>query len=244
MKKISLMCMAVFVAIAPMSAQNDDGDDFIITKKEKSNAFFIGPKIGVTKTTMTQPNEGKLCDGGAWGFSGGLAMNMRFGKASENSPAGTGYWEAGLELKYRHNAVKTVACDESDKKNTNLSISYFDIPVYVHIYPFAKSRSMNTLYAELGVSCGGTLNRSPKQLIVTNPNADYSSVTYNIDADGSKLKGMDVRPLAGLGYTIPNTGLDINTRYYLGTTKLAGNFPCKMSTLEVSLSWMFNASKF
>lgn len=233
-----------FVCIAPVFAQNDDGEELIITRKEKSNAFFLGPKIGGTMTTMTQPNEGKLYDGSAFSFSGGLAMNMRFGKASENSVGGTGYFGAGLELKYRQSAVKTVGKDEDGKENANLSLSYFEVPVYVHVYPFAKSRSMNTFYVELGASFGGTLSRKPKSITVTNPNSDYSSVTYNIDANGSKLKGWDVRPLAGLGYTIPNTGLDINARYYIGTTELAGNFPCKMSTMEISLSWMFNVSKF
>ena len=56
------------------------------------------------------------------------------------------------------------------------------------------------------------------------PSADYSQVTYKLDADGSKLKGLDVRPMAGLGYTIPGTGLDVNARYYLGMSKMAENF--------------------
>lgn len=243
MKKIFFMMMAL-ILVAPAFAQDDDGEELIITKKERSNAFFIGPKIGGIMSTMTQPNEGNLYDGSAFGFSGGLAMNMRFGKASESSPAGTGYFGAGLELKYRQSAVKTIGTDEAGKENANLSLSYFDVPVYIHIHPFAKYRSMNTFYVELGASFGGTLGRSPKSLTVTNPSADYSCVTYNIDTEGSKLKGMDVRPLAGLGYTIPNTGLDINARYYIGTSKLAGNFPCKMSSLEISLSWMFNVAKF
>lgn len=243
MKRIFFMMMAL-MSIAPVFAQDDDGEEPIIIKKEKSNAFFIGPKIGGTMTTMTQPNEGKLYDSSAFGLSGGLAMKMRFGKASENSPAGTGYFAAGLELKYRQSVVKTIGTDEDGKENANLSLSYFDVPVYVHVYPFAKSRGMNTLYIELGASFGGVLGRTPKSLTVTNPSAEYSSVTYNIDKDGSQLKGMDVRPLAGLGYTIPSTGLDINARYYIGTSNLAGNFPCKMSSLEISLSWMFNAAKF
>lgn len=243
MKKILFMMMAL-ISVVPVFAQDDDGEELIITPKEKSNTFFIGPKIGGTITTMTQPNEGRLYDGSAFGISGGLAMNMRFGKASENSPAGTGCFGAGLELKYRQSVVKTLGADEECKENSNLSISYFDVPVYIHIHPLTKSRSMNSFYVELGVSFGGTLGRAPKSLTIKNPSADYSSVTYDIDTDRSKLKGMDVRPLAGLGYAIPNTGLDINVRYYIGTSKLAGNFPCKMSSSEISLSWMFNVAKF
>ena len=242
MKNYLILLIALISAV-PMFAQ-DDGEELTITKKEKSNAFFMGPKFGGTMTTMTQPNEGDLYDGSAFGFSGGLAMNMRFGKASESSPAGTGFFGAGLELKYRQSVVKTVGTDEDGKENANLSLSYFDVPVYIHLHPFAKSRGMNTFYVELGAAFGGTLSRAPKSLTVTNPSEDFSRVTYNFDTDGSKLKGLDVRPLAGLGYTIPNTGLDINARYFIGTSELAGNFPCKMHSLEVSISWMFNVAKF
>ena len=195
-------------------------------------------------TSMTQPDEGKLYDGSDFGFSGGLAFQARFGKASENSVGGTGYFSAGFELKYKLNSVKTLGTDESGKENAKMSIGYFEAPVFVHIYPLAKSPGLNSLYVELGAAFAGTLSRSPKSLTLNNPSADYSQVTYYLDSNDSKLKGMDVRPFAGLGYTIPNTGLDINARYYIGTSELAGNFPCKMNTLEVSLAWLFNIGKF
>lgn len=76
------------------------------------------------------------------------------------------------------------------------------------------------------------------------PSANYSQVIYKLDADGSKLKGFDVRPMVGIGYTIPRTGLDVNARYYLGMSKMAENFKSKMNTMEVSLSWMFDIAKF
>lgn len=244
MKKILFFIAALSLSV-PGFAQSDDGeDDLISTGKEKSNAFFLGPKVGVTMTSMTQPDEGKLYDGSGFGFSGGVVLKARFGKASENSVGGTGYFGAGLELKYKLNSVKTLGTDEGGKENAKLSLGYFEVPVFVHIYPFAKSPSVNPLYVELGVAFAGTLSRSPKSLTLINPSDEYSLVTYNIDANGSKLKGMDVRPFAGLGYTIPNTSLDINARYYIGTSELAKNFPCKMSTLEVSLAWLFNIGKF
>ena len=221
MKKILFFIAALSLSV-PGFAQSDDGeDDLISTGKEKSNAFFLGPKVGGTMTSMTQPDEGKLYDVG-----------------------GTGYFGAGLELKYKLNSVKTLGTDESGNENAKMSIGYFEVPVFAHIYPLAKSPSLNSLYVELGAAFAGTLSRSPKSLTLNNPSADYSQVTYNLDANGSKLKGMDVRPFAGLGYTIPNTGLDINVRYYIGTSELAGNFPCKMNTLEVSLAWLFNIGKF
>ena len=250
MKKILFIIAALTLSV-PGFAQSDDGEDVIAQGKEKpktkKNAFFLGPKVGGTMTTMTQPDEGKLYDGPGFGFSGGLAFQARFGKANENEDTdpGTGYFGVGLELKYKLNSVKTLGTDESGNENAKMSVGYFEAPVFVHIYPMAKSPSgISPLYVELGVAFAGTLSRSPESLTLDNPSDYYSSVTYNLDANGSKLKGMDIRPFAGIGYTIPKTRLDINVRYFIGTSKLAGNFPCRMNNLEVSLAWLFNIGKF
>lgn len=243
MKKHLFFVMAMAMAL-PGFAQSDDGEDDFTPSKEKSNAFFIGPKIGGTLTTMSQPNEGNLYDTSGFGFSGGLAMKSRFGRASENSVGGTGYFGVGVEVKYLQNTVKTLGTDENGDANANLSVSYLDVPVYAQIYPFAKMPSLNPLYVELGVAIAGTLSRSPKSLTLDNPSDEFSSVTYHIDTDNSTLKGWDVRPMVGIGYTIPNTGLDINARYHLGTSELAGNFPCKLNTMEISIAWLFNIGKF
>lgn len=243
MKKHLFFVLALTIAM-PGFAQSDDGEDDFIPSKEKSSAFFLGLKVGGTMTTMTQPDEGNLYDTSGWGFSGGLALKSRFGRASENSVGGTGYFGIGVELKYLQNTVKTLGVDESGKENADLSIGYFDVPVYAQIYPFAKSPGLNPLYMELGAAFVGTLSRSPKTLTLNNPSEEYSSVTYNLDTDNSTLKGMDVRLLVGIGYTIPNTGLDINARYHFGMSKLAGNFPCKLNTVEVSVAWFFSLGKF
>lgn len=243
MKKYLFLVMALTCAL-PGFAQSDDGEEEFAQSKSKSNAFFIGPKAGVTFTSMTQPNEGKLYDASGIGFSGGIALKARFGKASDNSVGGTGYLGAGVEVKYLQNTVKTLGTDEGGKEKAKLSLGYLDIPVYVQVYPFAKNANFNSLYIELGAAFAGTITRTPKSLTLENPNEGISSVTYNIDKDNSKLKGWDIRPMAGIGYTIPGTGLDINARYQIGLNKLAGNFPCKMNTLEVSVAWLFNIGRF
>lgn len=243
MKKTLFFIMALTLTV-PLFAQSDDGEEEIIPVREKKNAFFLGPKVGGTITSMTQPDEGKLYDGAGFGFSGGLVVQARFGRASENSVGGTGYFGVGVELKYKQNAVKTLGTDENGNENAKMSIGYFEAPVYVHFYPIPKTRGFNSLYVELGVAFSGTLSRSPQSLTLNNPNENFSQVTYNLDKDGSKLKGGDIRPLVGIGYTIPRIGLDVNLRYSFGTSKLAGNFPCKMNTLEVSLAWLFNIGKF
>ena len=244
MKKILFFCVAL-LTVAPVFAQSDGEDDFGSGfVKTKKNAFFFGPKIGGVLSTMSQPDEGKLADGSGFGLSAGLALKTRFGRATDEAPAGTGFFGVGLELKYRQSKVKTLGTDEKGKEKANLSLGYFDVPVYVHVYPLAKINAMNSLYIELGASFGSLLSRSPKSLSVENPSTGYSKATYYLNAEGSKLKGGDMHPLVGLGYTIPHTGLDINARYHIGTTKLAGNFPSKVSAFEISLSYLFRVAKF
>lgn len=245
MKKILFLFVAL-LQMAPVLAQSNEGEDEFTASQGggKKSTFSIGPKVGGTLTTMTQPDEGKLYDGSGIGFSGGVAMKMRFGKVSENAAPGTGYFGIGAELKYKRNTVKTVGTDEKGKTKANLSIDYFEVPVFVQVYPFAKSPTMNPFYVEAGFSFAGTMSRSVKSLTVDNPSQTISSVVYHTDDDQSKLKGGDARVLVGLGYTIPGTGLDINARYYIGTGKLAKNFPCRMNSAEVSVAWLFNAGKF
>lgn len=243
MKKILFPILALFLAM-PMVAQTVEYDEQPVVFNSKKNAFFLGPKIGGVITSMSQPNEGNLSDGSGFGLSAGMAMKMRFGRANENSVAGTGFWGLGLELKYKQNKVKTLAENSNGDSNANFAINYFEIPLYFHLYPFAKSRAMNSLYIELGASFAFSLGSNTDYLTLQNPSQEYSSVTYNFNSDKGKLKGNDIRPLVGLGYTIPNTGLDINARYYIGTSELAGNFPCKMNSFEISFAWMFKAFKF
>ncbi len=242
MKKIQLLMVAL-ISIAPVFAQ-DDGEDLVITKSEGKNAFFLGPKVGGVFSSMTQPEQCNLYDKKGITFSAGLALQARFGQATENSPAGTGMFGAGIEGKFKQNKIKTIATDEEGNENANLSLSYIEVPVYVHFYPLVKSSTLNTLYIEAGPDFAFLMSRNPKTLTASNLTGEYSSVKYVLDNEDKKLKGMDVRVLIGLGYTIPNTGLDINARYYIGTSKLAKNFASKMNSFEVSLAWMFNIGKF
>lgn len=236
MKKTIVLILASMLCTASFAQRRPEAN---ITLAQKKHTFHLGVKGGLDFTSMTQPDECDLYDGSGLGFSGGIAGKFRFNQATPNSPAGTGLLGAGFELKYKQNTVKTIGTDEAGEENANLSLGYFEVPVFVQIYPFYKTNSMNNLYIEVGPDFAGTLSRKPESLTVDN-------VTYLLDKDGSKLKGMDVRLMAGLGYdfAVSNSLIGINARYYLGTSKLAGNFNSKMNTLEVSLSWMFNVGKF
>ena len=233
MKKFLFLFAALMTATFTF-AQSDDDDIFGGgTIKQKSNAFFFGPKAGAVFTTVSDPDDVKLSDGSGFGFSGGLAMKLRFGKASDASVGGTGLIGIGAELKYKLNKAKTVATDQDGEENADLSISYFEVPVYLHLYPFVKSSAMNAFYLEAGASFAGVMSPKPDKL--------YTGSNSYATGD---LKGFDVRPLVGIGLTFPNTGLDVNARYYIGTSNLAKNFECKMNSFEISLAWMFKVATF
>lgn len=241
--KRKAICFLAFMAMCIASAYAQIDDEMIIVKPKK-NVFQLGLKVGGNLSSISNPDECDLFESSGVGFSGSIAMGMRFGCASENSKPGTGLLGIGLDLGYRNSISKTYAVDEKGKENANLSLSYLDIPVAIQLYPCYKISSVNTLRIEAGVSFSTLLNSKPESLTMNNLSGEYSSVTYNVGKDGSKLKGGDMRPFAGIGYTIPKAGLGLNVRYYIGTSKLAENFSSKVSSLDFSISWMFNAAKF
>lgn len=225
MKKIFLM-LFVLAGIVPAMAQSDDNDEGGFY--EKSNAIFLGPKLGATFTSMGQPKEVDLYDGSGFGISAGLQGKVRFGQATENSDGGTGFFGIGLELKYKQNKVKTIGSDD-------LSLGYFEVPVTAQVYPFAKKQALNGFYIEAGPDFSFLMSKSPDVLSVPSANIAYHTGDF---------KGGDVRLLAGIGYTLPGSSFEVNGRYYIGMSDLAGNFPCKQNTLEVSLSWLFKIGMF
>ena len=237
MRKILLFVMT---AILVQNNFAQSGYGFEVSDFEgqpKSNVLFIGPKIGGSLSSIAgQPSEVDLFDGGSFGFSGGLALRTRFGRATENSYAGTGMFGVGLELKYRQTKAKTIA----DK---NLSLGYFEVPVLLQVFPMASSSSLNGLYIEAGPDFAILMSKSPDVLSLNlkQPFPGLESVSYHT----KDLKGGDCRIAVGIGYTVPNTGLDINARYYFGMSELAKDtMPCKMNFFEFSLSWLFNVVKF
>ena len=252
MKKLITLLMVTLLCtgatFAQRGSQTGRGHSQGGSASKKSTVFYLGPKVGATFTTMTQPDQCDLYDAMGIGFSAGVTAKARFGRASDLSPAGTGKFGAGLELKYKQNNVKTIGIDEDGKQDANLNISYFELPLFVQFYPFYKSDAMNTFYIEAGPDIAGTLSRSPKALTVDNLTGNFSAISFKVD----DLKGFDVRFLAGLGYEFAASKnskheaenlIGINARYYMGTSKLAGNFASKMNTFEISLSWMFSLGK-
>ena len=95
MRKLVLMLVIASLSLS-VSAQ-----EFGPKKKQKENTFSMGVIVGGNLSTMTQPDECDLYDGSGFGYSGGVEMNARFGRASKNAGAGTGLLGLGLELKYK-----------------------------------------------------------------------------------------------------------------------------------------------
>lgn len=219
----------------------------IVDVDESNHMFYAGVKGGISLSTMTQPDECNLYDSMGMGYHGGIMLQARFNRATDESAAGTGLLGVGLEAKYKLNSVKTTATDENGKANASLSLSYVDVPVFVRAYPFYKISAMNQFYLEAGPDFAFMLGRKPKTLTA----GETSKVIYHLDDDRSTLKGMDMRVMVGLGYdfAIKNENYEatsligINARYYIGMNKLAGNFNSKMSSVEISLSYLFNIGK-
>ena len=97
---------------------------------------------------------------------------------------------------------------------------------------------MNGFYIEAGIDLAGVLSKSPDALTVFPNNYRFNEVVYHT----GDLTGFDCRIPVGVGYTFLN-GFDVNLRYYIGTSDLAKNMACKMSSFEVSLSWLFKVIK-
>ena len=236
MRKLVLMLVIASVSLS-VSAQG-----FGPKKKQKENTFSMGIKVGGNLSTMSQPDECDRYDGAGFGYSGGVVLNARFGRASKNAQAGTGLLGVGVECDYKLHSMKTIGTDEKGKENANLEIGYFEVPVALQLYPLYKNSKLNNLYVEAGAAFAGTMSRKPESLTVVDRAAN-ANVTYNLDTENSKLKGMDVRPFAGVGIG-SKSGFGLNLRYYMGTSKLAENFNSKISNVELSVAYKFCLGEF
>lgn len=251
MKKQNLIFLLLFAGLVTANAQIEgDGDDgfrqrpssntttttddqtktgkrIVVTTKHYKYEFSLGLRAGAGLSTMAESEDLTIYDGSGLGLGGGLAANIRFGGEDNRGRAldGQGLFGIGLELNYKNHSVKTKAKDD-------LKLAYFEVPIMLQFYPWYNSKQLKNLYIEAGATVAGSLSASPDDI-------SYKNTTY---ATG-ELKGFDVKPTLGAGYRFnknsANDGFYINARYYLGTSKLAGNFPGKISSAEVSVGYLF-----
>lgn len=245
MKKLNLILISLFACFATANAQieGESGDEdfgqksptktaptgrqLSVKTKNYNYELSLGPRVGMGVTRMSESDGLKFTDGGSVCFSGGLAANIRFGGKDSRGRAldGQGLFGVGLELNYKSHSVKTLGDDD-------LKMGYFEVPVMFQFYPCYKTKQLKNLYVEVGPTIAGTLSSSPESVVINN--TIYKTGDF---------KGFDVRATIGAGYRFKkssaNDGFYVNARYYLGTSDLAGNFPGKFSSAEITIGYLF-----
>lgn len=219
-KKISFIVLTLCLSTG-IFAQNDGvgifDDDASGGLYSRSYTISVGPKAGVNFTTMSDPDNIQLEQKAGMGFMGGVAANIHFGRRTEASRGGTGWWALQVEALYNHKTVKT---DYDD-----LEFNYFEVPILAQCY-FTPN-----FYVEAGPTICGTLSTSPDRISI-----DKMSI-----ATGD-IKGFDVAMSVGVGYK-HKSGFMANARYNIGTSELAENFTGKLSSFSVSVGWLFTIIK-
>lgn len=211
-----------------VSTQGRTGRSVEVTKQNYKFEFSIGPRVGIGLAMASEGDNLKVTDGSSFGWDAGLALNMRYGdKDAKGRPLhGQGLFGVGLELNYANRAIKTIGSE-------NLKLNYFEVPLLFQIYPLYKTTQLRNLFVEIGPTFSMMLSSSPNELNINN-NIFYSTGDF---------KGGDIKATIGLGWrfdrSAANDGLYLNLRYNLGTSNLAGNFPCKVSTAELTVGYLF-----
>lgn len=209
------MVAATFVAIMA-SAQGQFEDSGIVDKR--TSAVHLGIKAGANMSSMSNYNLVDLGQKMGFGFEGGLVVSARFGKRTRSSDPGTGIIGVQIEPTY---VQRTIGTDYKD-----LKLGYIEVPVLLKVF---VTPSLNI---EVGPNFAGILSSSP----------DYLE-TPNTKIATGEIKGMDVKVCVGVSYETKE-GFFASLRYNLGTSDLAGNFPCKVSGASLTIGYKFNIFKF
>lgn len=263
MKKLNLIFLSLFVCIASANAQIEGDDGFgqkpktTSTKQEQSQGgkrinvvtkhynyeLSVGPRVGLGLSSMSEDDGLNIYDGSGFAFGGGIAANVRFGGKDSRGRAldGQGLFGVGLELNYKNLSVKT-------KPGDDLKLGYFEVPVLLQFYPCYNTKQLKNLYIEVGATVAGTLSKSPDVIQYTNTLYETTGyTTHDLREEWSypikEIKGFDIKPTVGIGYRFDknaaNNGFYASLRYSLGTSKLAGDFPGKISCAELTVGYLF-----
>lgn len=218
MKKIFILLLMTIFAIN-LSAQEIE---FI----DPSYRIYLGPKAGLNFATMSGLSEELgLNPKSGLGYHGGLAAGIHFGRRTQESNGGTGLFGIQLEAMYSQRTIKT---DIED-----LKLSYIEIPILAQYYV------MPELSIEVGPTIALAMSTSPDEMKY---HRESGSMLEDITIKTGDLKGTDVMLTLGVGYK-HKSGFTASARYNLGMSKLAGNFEGKVSTIAVSVGWLFNLIK-
>lgn len=227
MKKLFLLA-AVFMMALPSNAQVTFEEDESVQQEEENfdtvgpdkrkNVVSLGITAGANYSFMSKYDPVDLGLKGGVGFQGGLVIAARFGKRTNGSDPGTGIFGIQMEPSYVQHTIGT--------NGDNIKLNYFEVPILLKFYVTPN------LNIEVGPNICGSLSSSP----------DYIEEANTRIAIGD-LKGFDFKVTAGVSYELKN-GLYASLRYNLGTSDLAKNFPCKVSSASLTLGYKFNIFKF
>lgn len=217
-KKLLLLFLSVFCGVNLFAQELDDS----------SYRISIGPKFGMNMASLSGlQDEYALNPSNGMGFHGGLAVNLHFGRRTEYAYGGTGLWGVQVEALYSQRTIKT---DFED-----LKFNCLEVPVLAQYY------ILPSLCIEAGPTFVTTLSSSPDEIFIQRFEDTPTSIT-DLTIKTGEIKAFDVMLSAGVGYK-HKSGFTASARYNLGMSELAGNFTGKVSTVSVSIGWLFNVVK-
>lgn len=222
MKKSIIFMIAFCLFAFTAGAQEEEVGKKI---KDYHLSFTLGPRVGVGVSTMSESEGLKVYDKSGLSFDGGIAGNLRFGNKENKCQ---GLFGIGFELNYKYYSMKTLG-----EGNDDIKLNYFEVPVLAQVYPFFKgNKNLRNIYIEAGATISGSLSSKP----------DYITQGITTYKTGD-LKGYDVKPTIGIGYrfspAFANKGFYVSARYSFGVSKLADNFPGKVSSGEITFGYLF-----
>lgn len=214
MRKLFLLVLFAALCCNGLFAQDECEDD-------RPYRIALGPKIGVGIGMGSHSNLENLDFGMGLSYQAGAVFNAQFGRRTELSCGGTGWFGLQVEAMYGSRSIKL--------GTNSLTTSCLEVPVLAQIY-FTPGFAL-----ELGATGVMVFSAKPNELY-------YEGATYGTGG----IKGNDVMPTAGLVYKArlnDNSALLIDARYNMGMSNLAGNFDTKVSTAMLSIAYMFNIVK-
>lgn len=214
MRKHLLLLLFAALSCSGLFAQEECEDD-------RPLRMAIGPKIGVGLDMGSHSSLENFKPGMGLGYQIGAAFNAQFGRRTEMSCGGTGWFGLQIEAMYSSRSIKL--------GSSRLTTSCVEVPILAQLY-FTPSFAL-----QAGATAVVILKAKPDEL-------NYEGATYGI----GKIKGKDLMPTVGLVYKArlnENSALLIDARYNIGMSNLAGNFDTKISSAMLSIAYLFNVVK-
>lgn len=184
---------------------------------EKGYSFAVGLKAGGGLSMGSDPTLYNIDINNGLAYQAGVALNLHFGRRHEQSPRGTGWIGAQVEVLFGSRDIRSYS--------RTLSLRCLEIPVLVQFYPTPS------FAIEAGCTFVKTLKCVPEML-------QLDDMVFQTGG----ISGGDIMITLGLAYQLSN-GLSFGIRYNYGTSDVAGNFDCKTDSLLATIAYMFSIIK-